>query len=61
MKKQRRNHSESFKARVIMRAAKGIRMINEIIAEFEVHPVPVSAWKKKLLKHYQSGLNNELT
>ena len=32
-------------------AVKGQRTINEIAAEFEVHPTQVNAWKKQLMNH----------
>ena len=40
--------SPQFKFRVALEAAKGLRSINEIAAEFKVHPTQVSAWKKEL-------------
>ncbi len=48
MKRKRRNHSAEFKARVAMEALKGIKPIHEIAADFEIHPVQVSQWKKTL-------------
>lgn len=47
-KNQRRTLSPQFKFRVALEAAKGLRSINEIAAEFKVHPTQVSAWKKEL-------------
>ena len=48
MKKERKKHSGAFKAMVALEAVKGIKTINEIAAEFEVHPVQVSQWKKEI-------------
>jgi len=48
MKKQRRKHSGAFKAQVALEAAKGVKTINEIAADYELHPVQVSQWKKEL-------------
>ena len=48
MKRKRRNHSAEFMARVAMEALKGIKPIHEIAADFEIHPVQVSQWKKTL-------------
>ena len=48
MKRKRRNHSAEFKARVAMEALKGVKPVHEIAAEYEVHPVQVSQWKKTL-------------
>ena len=51
MKKQRRKHSAEFKARVALEAFRGLKTVSEIAAEFEVHPVMVSNWKKEMLQH----------
>jgi len=48
MKKKRRKHSGAFKARVGLEALRGVKTINEIAADYEVHPVQVSQWKKEL-------------
>jgi transposase-like protein len=49
MGKQRRRHSEQFKFKVALEAAKGLRMVNEIASEYSPHPNQVSSWKKQLL------------
>lgn len=49
-KPKRRKFSAEFKARVALDAARGVRTINEIAAESELHPVQVSQWKKELLE-----------
>ncbi|WP_169309339.1 transposase [Desulforhopalus sp. IMCC35007] len=51
MKKQRRKHTAAFKARVALEAIKGLKTMSEIAAEFEIHPVMVSNWKKEMLEH----------
>jgi transposase-like protein len=43
---KRRQHSAEFKARVALEAVKGLKTVNEIARECEVHPVQVSQWKK---------------
>jgi transposase len=48
MRRQRRNHSPEFKARVALEALKGIKPIHEIAADNEIHPVQISQWKKEL-------------
>lgn len=50
MKAKRRRHEPEFKAKVALEAAKGIKTIQEIAKEFEVHPMQVSDWKKKMLE-----------
>jgi len=49
-KKNRRNFTADFKARVALEAARGVKTINEIAAEHDLHPVQVGQWKKELLE-----------
>ncbi|PHR27386.1 MAG: hypothetical protein COA36_09160 [Desulfotalea sp.] len=49
MKRQRRKHSSEFKAKVALEAFRGLKTVSEIAAEYEVHPVMVSNWKKEML------------
>ena len=49
MKGKRRRHAPEFKARVALEALKGIKTIQDIAKEDEIHPVQVSEWKKKML------------
>jgi transposase len=48
MKAKRKRHDPLFKARVALEALKGVKTVQQIAAEFDVHPVQVSDWKKKL-------------
>ena len=48
MKAKRKRHDAEFKARVALEALKGIKTVQQIAQEFDVHPVQVSEWKKKL-------------
>jgi transposase len=48
MSKQRRKHSGAFKARVALEALKGIKTVSQLAADYEIHPVQVSKWKKEL-------------
>ena len=50
MKAKRRRHETTFKARVALQALKGIKTIQQIATEYEVHPVQVSEWKKILVE-----------
>ncbi len=49
-RKKRRTFSAEFKARVALEALRGLKTINEIAADHEVHPVQVSAWKRELVE-----------
>jgi transposase-like protein len=48
MKAKRRRHDPEFKARVALEAIKGLKTIQQIASEYEIHPVQVSDWKKKM-------------
>ena len=48
MKAKRRRHDPEFKARVALEALKGIKTIQQIAKDYEVHPVQVSDWKKTI-------------
>lgn len=46
MKKQRRKYSAQFKATVALEALKGMNIVSEIVATYEVHLVQVGSGKK---------------
>jgi len=46
-RKPGRRFSPEFKARVGIEAARGVKTVNEIAEENELHPVRVSQWKKE--------------
>ena len=48
MKAKRKRHDNAFKARVALEALKGIKTIQTIAKEFDLHPMQVSEWKRKL-------------
>jgi len=48
VKAKRKRHDPQFKARVALEALKGIKTVQQIAKEFDVHPVQVTDWKKKL-------------
>lgn len=49
MKGKRRRHDPEFKARVALEAIKGVKTIQQIAKEYDIHPVQVSDWKKIML------------
>jgi hypothetical protein len=49
MKNKRRIHSAGFKARVALDAIKGIKTVQEIAADNQVHPIQVTQCKSQML------------
>ena len=47
-KAKRKRHDAGFKAKVALEALKGEKTIQQIAKDFDLHPVQVSEWKKKL-------------
>ena len=50
MKAKRKRHEPEFKARVALEALKGVKTVQQIAKEYEVHPVQVSDWKKIMIQ-----------
>ena len=49
--KKRRVHSAEFKGKVGLGAVRGVKTINEIAQEHDVHPQLVTQWKKEILEN----------
>jgi putative transposase len=49
MTAKRKTHTAAFKAQVALAAVKGDRTVNELAAQFGVHPTLIHGWKKQLL------------
>lgn len=50
MKTQRKTYSAEFKGRLAIEAIRGFKTINELAAEYGVHPNQISMWKAQLLQ-----------
>jgi len=46
---KRRKFSSEFKSKVALEAIKGLKTLNEIAHDYEIHPNQVSTWKKQML------------
>ena len=46
----RRQHTGEFKAKVAVAALKADKTVNELAAQFQVHPLQVSQWKKQAVE-----------
>lgn len=49
VKIQRKNHSDKFKAKVALEAAKGLQTTAELSREFSIHPNQIVKWKQTLV------------
>jgi transposase len=50
MKRPRRNHSATFKAKVALAAIKGDKTLVELSEQFKVHPNQIGQWRAELLE-----------
>ena len=46
---KRKVHSDEFKAKVALEAARGTHTLGELSSMFHVHPVVISSWKRLLI------------
>lgn len=51
MRRKRRNHSSSFKAKVAVAALKGDKTLAELAEQFDVHPNQITDWRRQLLEN----------
>jgi transposase len=49
-KRQRRNHTAAFKAKVALAAVKGEKTLAELAQQFDVHPNQITQWKAQLFE-----------
>lgn len=54
MRKERRNLTGAFKAKVALEALQEKKTIAQLAAEYEVHANQISAWKRQLLENSSS-------
>lgn len=60
MSQKRKSYSSSFKKKVTVEALSGLKTLQEIAAQYEVHPLQVSKWKKKLLDNAEGIFNGTI-
>jgi len=51
MRRPRRNHSPTFKAKVALEAVKGDKTIAQLATQFDVHANQIASWKAQLLSN----------
>ena len=47
-RRQRRNHTPAFKAKVALAAIKGDRTLAQVAEQFDAHPNQITTWKAQL-------------
>ena len=50
MTKKRKQYKAEFKFQMALEAAKGLKTINQLAGEHDLHPNQVSQWKRQLLE-----------
>jgi transposase-like protein len=58
MSAQRKRHSAQFKFNVALEAAEGLKTINQLAGEHELHLNLVSQWKRELLGEWPRALQS---
>ncbi len=58
MKRNRRNHTPSFKAKVALSAVREEKTLVELAQEFDVHPNQIQDWKRRLKKNVECLFEN---
>ena len=57
---QRKRYGGQFKARVAIEAIAGHKTVNQISAEYGVHPTQVAKWKKQALERLPEVLSDSI-
>jgi transposase-like protein len=58
MKRERRNHSPKFKAKVAVAALRGDRTLAELAQQFDVHPNQIQDWKARVVHEAEHLFEN---
>jgi putative transposase len=59
--KKRKRYSAQFKFQVALEAVKGLKTVNQLASEHELHPNQVSQWKRQLLEEGATIFDNGAT
>jgi transposase-like protein len=59
--KKRKRYSAQFKFQVALEAIKGLKTVNQLASEHELHPNQVSQWKRQLLEEGATIFDNGAT
>ena len=58
MTKKRKRYRAQFKFQVALEATKGLKTVNQLASEYELHPNQVSQWKRQLLEQGATIFDN---
>lgn len=58
MPKKRKSYSPQFKFQLALEAARGLKTINQLASEYDVHPNQIGQWKRQLLAEGPSVFSN---
>jgi transposase-like protein len=56
--KKRKRYSAQFKFQVALETIKGLKTVNQLASEHELHPNQVSQWKRQLLEEGATIFDN---
>lgn len=59
MTQKRKQYNMQFKFKVALDAAKGVKTINQLASDYDLHPNQVSNWKKQLLEEGPGLFNRQ--
>jgi len=57
MKKKRKQHSDSFKAKVALEAIKEQMTLTEISSKYKIHGTQIQRWKKQVIDSLQEAFS----
>ena len=60
MTQKRKQYNMQFKFKVALDAAKGVKTINQLASDYDLHPNQVSSWKKQLVEAGPTLFNRQL-
>ena len=58
MAQKRKQYRAEFKFQIALEAAKGLKTINQLVSEHDLHPNQISQWKRQLLEEGASLFGN---
>jgi putative transposase len=60
MTQKRKQYNMQFKFKVALDATKGVKTINQLASDYDLHPNQVSSWKKQLVEEGPTLFNRQL-